>query len=877
MIGRIRLHRMLQRSAEVFTSAWTTSDRWLYRSSGRVRGRLHRMVRRSTEVVSSRWTTSEGWLHRLARVASSAAKLLAAVLVIILLVLVVRRRVMDFYPGIVRVKPFEVAKSLDESGFTGAALAERFREKLTEIESSVKDWNPRGGRKLATTPIQGGDPLGEVKVPGTDLSIDGLADLILTTLRRPPVVVTGRIVSTPAAMIATIKVADASDQPSQIRQVLTPLGCDGGCVDALVTQMAEAFYAQRIPCSLELYYYIGKRSESETELAARRCAQEDPVFAYYIWGLFEADRGNLHTAVNRLQRARDLAAREGSLRKTLEAIIFNDWGIVLTKVQDCPGAIKQYELAIRADPKGVWPYVNKGSAMAGIKGKRGAAAMYAKAIAVAYPDPAPPDVYTLWAHLLFDHGRFKEAAALLQPASDEAPLDTTILYDLAYSLDNAGRKEEALAAYERIIDLKPRELDGYRQAADLLRSCHRFKEAKEELHRALGFLDAEGQAKLSCELADLEQQLREKPEVLSSQLGTCESFVAAAGAGGGLLPGQSWTTAEPCHSAASRFQLVADPRRAGTVYTIAKESQDSIVSSLTTTTDWGATWSVTPAPTIGEIPGATIQRIALDSRHGVLFVLSSNGVIARSVDQGATWQLVGGPSLPSFRALDLAVAPGNAGTLYTLLSAKVPCPKHGFTATSCAQYRVFTSRNRGRNWLARGSWLLADPMGDDPAGQIWVDPFAASTVYAGVSVGARINSLRKSLDGGTTWRPLAVSPRVVTAVFDPVAPGTLYIAVAGDCQQLLKSTDAGGKWLPANGGDLPHGTDVTALAFAAGTLYSGTAGGQVFAMLDDARTWRDVTRGLLGVPILSLAADGQGTVYAGLDGGGLYALSVNKR
>jgi hypothetical protein len=32
-------------------------------------------------------------------------------------------------------------------------------------------------------------------------------------------------------------------------------------------------------------------------------------------------------------------------------------------------------------------------------------------------------------------------------------------------------------------------------------------------------------------------------------------------------------------------------------------------------------------------------------------------------------------------------------------------------------------------------------------------------------------------------------------------------------------------------------------------------------------------QGLPALPILSLAADGQGTVYAGVAGGGLYALS----
>jgi tetratricopeptide (TPR) repeat protein/photosystem II stability/assembly factor-like uncharacterized protein len=806
-------------------------------------------------------------LHGLGDRVSSVGKISAGMLAGFLFVWLCCRVIRDFRNGIVRVKPFEVAKSLDESGYTGAMLAERFKAKLTAIDFTVKSWKARGGRDLASIPIRGEDRLGEVKVPGTDFSIDGLSDLFLTVLRRPAIQVAGRVASTPSATITTLK---ATDYPLQISEVATPpRGCDSVCVDALLTWMAEAFYSERKPCSLELYYYITHRSECE--LAARRCVQTDPAFGYNIWAIFEMQQGHPHAAVDRLQQALIRHPGEGNRRSKLDALIYTNWGYLLTQLQDCPDAISMCDAAIRSDSKLPWAYLQRGWVLAGMKHKSGAATMYEKAIDVADPDPARPEAYIDRVGLFYDEGNFNAAAGLLRHASEKLPDNTTILNNLAYSLRHAGKNDEALAVYERVIDLEPQALYAYRAAADLLRSCHRLRAAREELQRALAFVKADEQPKLGCELADLERQLRERPETLLSQVEACESF-----ANGYLHRGQRWKAPELCYSHTSCLQLVADPGQRGKVYCVAKQSQDSVVSSLSVSTDAGASWSTTPNSALGGKPDSWSQRISFEETDGALYVLRSNGAVSRSLDHGTTWQQISGPSPSSSQPLDLAVVAGSRGALYALRSAKVRCARGGFHGTSCAQYRLFAQRNQGHSWLARGSWLVADPTHDNPVGQLWADPFAASTLYAGVIAGAKNSSLRKSLDGGTTWRPLAVSRPVLTAVFDPAARGTLYIAVAGDCRQVLKSIDAGETWWAANGG-LPLGTDVTALAFDATTLYAGTADGGVFATVDGGRTWQEVATGLsAGAPIVGLAADGHGTIYAGLKDRGLYALTVSK-
>jgi len=453
-------------------------------------------------------------LTRLARVVSSIGKILTGLLGVVLLVWLLCSVVVSFRNESVRVKPFEVSKSLVDAGFTGAALAENFREKVTNIEHSIRAWKARGGKTgLATVAIRGEEAvLGEVKVPGTDFSLERLSDLFLAVLQRPPIEVTGAFASTAAETIASIK---TTGYPSEAFRLPTRQGCGLGCVDALVAKTAESFYYDRRPCGLELYYFTVDRSECE--IAARRCVKSDPVFAYNVWGLFEMQRGNLHTAVEKFQHALALASRERS-RSELNALIYNNWGILLTKVKDDRGAIDKYDSAIRSDSSCSRAYLNWGLALQRSGDARAAARMYRKAITAA---PDLPGAYLSLGGLLLSHHRFKEAAAFFRRASAHVPRSVDIVFWQAFSSQRAGDWDEALSAYERVIDLDPRELRAYWEAAGLLRRCHQLRAAREELNRALVFAKPADQAHLRGELAELERELREHPEAPSLQVARC--------------------------------------------------------------------------------------------------------------------------------------------------------------------------------------------------------------------------------------------------------------------------------------------------------------------------------------------------------------------
>jgi tetratricopeptide (TPR) repeat protein len=453
-------------------------------------------------------------IRKLAAAVSAAGKILAGIMGVVLLLWLLCRVVAGFHNDSVRVRPFEVAKSFAESGLTGETLAERFKEKLAVIAREVKAWKARGGKnELAPIEIREEDEvLGEVKVPGSDSSLEELSDLFLTALQRPPIEVKGTLVAAPQETIGSIK---TSGHPPRIFQMATPRGCDVHCVDALVSDAAEAFYYERRPCGLELYYHI--MSRPECEIAARRCAKSNPVFAYNIWALFEMHRGNLHTAASRLRQALALASEE-PMRWQLEAFIYNNWGNVLSRAGDDRGAIKKYDAAILADSSSASAYFNRGLAKEKLSDKKAAAAMYDKAIDA---DPSLPQPYINRAVLLRSQGEIKKAVALLTRARENVPGNADILYHLAWSLKQAGDDDASLAAYEGMIDLNPRDLRGYRGAAEVLQGCHRFRAAGEELRRGVPFAFPEDQAKLRMQLVELGRL--EKTEGAALQVATCKA------------------------------------------------------------------------------------------------------------------------------------------------------------------------------------------------------------------------------------------------------------------------------------------------------------------------------------------------------------------
>ena len=314
----------------------------------------------------------------------------------------------------------------------------------------------------------------------------------------------------------------------------------------------------------------------------------------------------------------------------------------------------------------------------------------------------------------------------------------------------------------------------------------------------------------------------------------------------------SWGRSSQGMSGANVLSIAADPRQGGVVY-VAVEG-----GGLFKTTTGGDSWVESRAGFDLHSAGA----LAIDpAEPTVLYAGSvdpvnpSNGLIARSLDGGATWEttLVGRP------VYAIAVHPTDRSTVYF--------GSDGGSAFNPVS-GLLRSRDRAqsaaslfdRNGLTFGSTVRA----------IAIDPSAPRNVYLGTN-GAFLRSEDEvgQLAGLQT-------PPIGDIAIDPADPrriffGTLASNVGNGV--VARSTD-GGRSFVGFGAGLPSGVP---LAFNSividrrdGAIYA--AGAQaVYKSVNGGEAWQEANAGLENVLVRKLALDAgaAGTVYAAtVDAGG---------
>ncbi len=237
---------------------------------------------------------------------------------------------------------------------------------------------------------------------------------------------------------------------------------------------------------------------------------------------------------------------------------------------------------------------------------------------------------------------------------------------------------------------------------------------------------------------------------------------------------------------------------------------------------------------------------------GVLYAASarvnraddSEWFLHKSTDAGRTWT-----ALPLRHPTALAIDPDDPQHLFAAALS--------FHPDRLARSRIFESRNGGRSWtdiLERNlPRLNTNYTGHPRATLLVVDPRDSRTLY----LGTIFSGLLKSTDGGRTWRPAnrglkiqkvcdaRVCPNlaVTDLVVDPFDPRVLYLNFEN---QLYRSEDGGETWQWASRGIARFG--VGALAAdpnRPGTLWAvvvaspGTPfqAGAVYRSVDRGRTW----------------------------------------
>ena len=309
------------------------------------------------------------------------------------------------------------------------------------------------------------------------------------------------------------------------------------------------------------------------------------------------------------------------------------------------------------------------------------------------------------------------------------------------------------------------------------------------------------------------------------------------------------------------------------------------------------------------LPGSPAGAQAIAAVHETIYVGTSHG-LSRSRSAEGPWELVS-----NLNVSQLVPVPGDASRMFAIAYTRV--------SPGYANYLLFQTRDAGDTW----------PLSLFDIYSVVVDPIDPNIAYAAMApfLGLASGDVLRTSDGGATWaflptdsfacpvgpRPpycyamsaLAINPRDPVELYvedafsgtmyktadggltwsprhpnqsggpslivvDPVFPSNVYArwytgpypGVPG----ILRSTDGGETWTLLHvegdaGGPLAiePGTGSLFLGMPAGLLRSDDRGDH----------WTDVSGGLDGLPVSSLAFDGAGRLYAGT-GVGVFVLPL---
>ncbi len=141
--------------------------------------------------------------------------------------------------------------------------------------------------------------------------------------------------------------------------------------------------------------------------------------------------------------------------------------------------------------------------------------------------------------------------------------------------------------------------------------------------------------------------------------------------------------------------------------------------------------------------------------------------------------------------------------------------------------------------------------------------------HSGAWWAATDDGLLRTLDGGATWVAVGGGLPAVRILALAVDGGHFFASVA--MSGVYRSDDGGASWTRVSSG--LASPLVMALAAGPEALYAGTVNAGVYRSSDAGESWNAVNSGLHNLKVNALAAGADGTVYAGTEGSGVFALT----
>jgi photosystem II stability/assembly factor-like uncharacterized protein len=369
--------------------------------------------------------------------------------------------------------------------------------------------------------------------------------------------------------------------------------------------------------------------------------------------------------------------------------------------------------------------------------------------------------------------------------------------------------------------------------------------------------------------------------------------------------------------------LVADPKRAGTLYILV----DGDAPGVRRSRNGGATW--TP------VARGYFDRLAIDPRApSTLYGTTQNPAhLLRTTNGGRTWQAADRGLDVGFALGPLALGAGRPARVYvstgeggaapggvhvssdrgrrwrptgpglvssTVIAAATAarCPARLYAATGLPDFpgegsHLYASGDGVRHWSTPAVGLPTTPSG--PSGpatfatSLAVDSGVSTTAYAGANTGAW-----RTTDAGRHWARLESGPASVDLLAaDPRHPSTVYASTPSPSvltlntpRRLMVTRDGGATWA-ATGLAPPGQVAITAMAFdprRPDRLYAATrapsddlpvaprVGDGVFGSVDGGMSWTPLNTGLGDTHVGALALDPRhpATLFTATESHGLY-------